>query len=187
MSHSKGKWIKCNEETDGFFGLYRAPAEMTGKGRCAMILPSDDNADDHLAKSELKWAHELGIGALTISPNKQDTGLHDWPVEHFESAVKFLKSKGHTKIGVLGLSSGSLMALTAASLIEDITLTIALTPVDFILGGYLHDIWTEPVNARPRANQPLRSAGSGCRICRTSCITRTTGTVPGRNPSVAVP
>ena len=113
------------------------PAEKYPKA--ALILPSDDNADDHLAKSELKWAHSLGISAVTISPDKKETGLHDWPIEHVESAVRFLKGNGYEKIGIFGLSSGSLIALAAASYIEDITLTIALTPVDFVLGGYLHD------------------------------------------------
>jgi len=130
------KCERCTQERDGFFGLY-CPAERYPKA--ALILPSDDNADDHLARAELKWAHGLGLGALTISPDKKDTGLHDWPIEHVESAVRFLQGKGYEKIGIFGLSSGSLIALTAASFLPDITLTIALTPVDFILGGYLHD------------------------------------------------
>jgi len=130
------KYERCTEEKEGFFGLF-CPAEKYPKA--ALILPSDDNADDHLAKSELKWAHSLGISAVTISPDKKENGLHDWPIEHVESAVRFLQGKGYGKIGIFGLSSGSLIALTAASLLPDITLTIALTPVDFILGGYLHD------------------------------------------------
>ncbi|OUM61306.1 hypothetical protein PIROE2DRAFT_62591 [Piromyces sp. E2] len=79
----------------------------------------------------------MGVSALVVSPNKEMKGLHSWPLEHIENAIHYLKDNGYTKIGIYGISAGSNMALNAASRIEDITLTIALTPIDYVMWGFI--------------------------------------------------
>ncbi|EFV01537.1 BAAT/acyl-CoA thioester hydrolase C-terminal domain protein [Pseudoramibacter alactolyticus ATCC 23263] len=125
----------CLEHSEGFYGCY-LPALKTN---AAIILTVDDSADDFLAKAGIKWIQSMGISALSVSPNKQTKGLHSWPLEHVEKAVGYLKKKGYGKLGIAGISAGSNIALNAASRIPDITLTIALTPVDYVLWGYLQD------------------------------------------------
>ena len=55
------------------------------------------------------------------------------------TAVKWLKSHGNQKVGIVGASTTGTLALTAASYFEDITLTIALTPSDFIWQGFMQE------------------------------------------------
>lgn len=116
----------------GFYGRY-APANANV--RSALIICIDD-ANGFLAKGALKWAKEMGVNALTISPEKKEPGCHSYPLEHVENAVGYLKTQGNQRIGIIGLSASSMIALTAASLLPDITLTIALTPPDFVMEGY---------------------------------------------------
>lgn len=126
--------VKFTDLTEkGFYGRY-VPADSSV--RSALILCVDDDANGFLAKGALKWAKELGVHALAISSEKREPGWHSYPLEQVENAVKYLKTQGNQKIGIMGLSSSSMTALTAASLLPDITLTIALTPPDFVMEGY---------------------------------------------------
>lgn len=63
---------------------------------------------------------------------KKDYGHHNYPLERIEKAIAYLKSRGMKKIGIVGASTTGMLALTAASYYSDITLTLALTPSDFI-------------------------------------------------------
>jgi len=128
------KSIVLTEEKDGFCGVFR-PIHPP-----AILLVTVDEADSIIAKAALKWANKiLGISALSISPNKEMKGMHNWPLEHVEKSVHYVKDKGYSKIGIWGISAGSNMALNAASRIEEITLTIALSPIDFVMWGYIND------------------------------------------------
>ena len=55
------------------------------------------------------------------------------------TAVKWLKSHGNQKVGIVGASTTGTLALTEASYFEDITLTIALTPSDFIWQCFMQE------------------------------------------------
>jgi len=79
-----------------------------------------------------KWLNGQGINALLMSSEE----MNRIPLEEFETAVRYLKEKGNTKIGIMGMSSGGMMALAAASYIPDLTLTVALTPCDFVMEGF---------------------------------------------------
>ena len=48
-----------------------------------------------------------------------------------------VKKHGDQKIGIVGASTTGTLALTAASYFEDLTLTIGLTPSDFIWQGFM--------------------------------------------------
>ena len=60
---------------------------------------------------------------------------HNYPLECIEKAVAWLKLHGNEKIGIAGASTTGTLALTAASLFDVISLTIAITPSDFVWQG----------------------------------------------------
>ena len=121
-------------ETDGFYGAYWKC--KTGS-ECAMIAMIGDDPEDYLARTSVKWLHKLGVNVMTMSPGKKDYGHHNYPLERIEKAINWLKAHGNQKIGMVGASTTGTLALTAASYFEDITLTIGLTPSDFIWQGFM--------------------------------------------------
>lgn len=81
--------------------------------------------------------HKLGVNVMTMSPGKKDYGHHNYPLERIEKSINWLKMHSNQKIGIVGASTTGTLALTAASYFEDITLTIGLTPSDFIWQGFM--------------------------------------------------
>jgi len=123
-------------ENDGFLGTYHGGPENSKK---AIILMLGDSSDDHMAKSGAKWVIKQGCHALAMSAGKKDYGHHNYPLERFGKAIEFLKSKGIGKIGIAGASTTGMLALVAASYYPEITLTIAMSPSDFIMEGFYRD------------------------------------------------
>lgn len=123
-------------EKDGFYGAYFENRKKTDK---VMILMLGDAIDDRMATSGVKWIHRQGCNVLTMSPEKKDYGHHNYPLERFEKAIAYLKMQGNHKIGVVGGSTTGMMALLAASYYPDISLTIALSPPDFVMEGFYQD------------------------------------------------
>ena len=123
-------------EKDGFYGAYY-PNKSPGDR--AFLVMLGDSADDLLAKTGVKWLHSRGIHCLAMSPAKGDYGHHSYPLERFGNAIAFLKSQRITKIGVIGASTTGMLALLAASYYPDITMTIALSPCDFVMEGFYQD------------------------------------------------
>ena len=72
-----------------------------------------------------------------MSPGKKDYGHHNYPLECIEKAMAWLKLHGNEKIGIAGASTTGTLALTAASIFSDISLTIAKTPSDFVWKGFM--------------------------------------------------
>ena len=130
------KKIYFTPEKDGFFGVYY-PNEKASKS--AMIVMLGDSSDDRMAVSGVKWVQKLGCHVLAMSPDKQDYGHHNYPLERFEKAVAYLKAQGNEKIGIAGASTTGMLALVAASYFPDITLTIAISPPDFVMEGFYQD------------------------------------------------
>ena len=116
-------------ESDGFYGAYW---KCKSDSDCAMIAMIGDDPEDYLARTSVKWLHKLGVNVMTMSPAKKDYGHHNYPLERIEKAISWLKIHGNQKIGIVGASTTGTLALTAASYFKDITLTIGLTPSDFI-------------------------------------------------------
>ena len=79
-----------------------------------------DDAEDYLARTSVKLLHKLGLNVMTMSPAKKD---HNYPLDRIEKAIRWLKTSGNQKIGIVGASTTGTLALTAASYFEDITLT----------------------------------------------------------------
>lgn len=89
---------------------------------------------------------------MTMSPEKKDYGHHSYPLERIETAVQFLKKSGYERIGIVGLSTTGMVALAAASFIPDITITVALSPSDFIMEGFYQDN-KDGMHERPGENE----------------------------------
>lgn len=128
------KKIHLEVHTDGFYGDYW---KCKTDSDCAMIAMIGDDSQDYLARTSVKWLQKLGLNVMTMSPAKKDYGHHNYPLERIENAIRWLKVHGNKKVGIVGASTTGTLALTAASYFEDITLTIGLTPSDFIWQGFM--------------------------------------------------
>ena len=128
------KHLHFDVETAGFYGAYWA---CTGGSDCAVIAMIGDDPEDRLARSAAKWLCGRGVNVLTMSPGKKDYGHHNYPLERVETAISWLKANGNHKIGIAGASTTGTLALTAAAMFPDITLTIAMTPSDFVWQGFM--------------------------------------------------
>ena len=128
--------IYFDAEKDGFFGAY-----FPNENKCnrAIILMLGDDIDDRMALSGAKWAKRKGCNVLTMASDKKDYGHHSYPLERFEKAIAYLKARGNEKIGIAGASTTGMLALVAASYFSDITLTIAISPSDFVMEGFYRD------------------------------------------------
>lgn len=128
------KHVHFDIETDGFYGAYwTCPAGSD----CTMITMLGDDPEDYMARSAVKWLLRLGINVMTMSPGKKDYGHHNYPLERIETAIGWIKAHGNRKVGIAGASTTGTLALTAASMFPDLTLTIAMTPSDFIWQGFM--------------------------------------------------
>ncbi len=167
------KHLHFDVETAGFYGAYWA---CTGGSDCAVIAMIGDDPEDRLARSAAKWLCGRGVNVLTMSPGKKDYGHHNYPLERVEAAISWLKANGNHKIGIAGASTTGTLALTAAAMFPDITLTIAMTPSDFVCRVSCRAKGTAARNGRSRANRCSPTGASRCPICRFAISIPTIGT-----------
>ena len=128
------KHIHFDTESAGFYGAYW---QCRGDADCAVIAMLGDDPEDYMARSAVKWLLRLGVNVMTMSPGKKDYGHHNYPLERIQAAILWLQAHGNRKIGIAGASTTGTLALTAASFFPEITLTIAMTPSDFIWQGFM--------------------------------------------------
>ena len=128
------KHIHFEVETDGFYGAYWACKDDSA---CALIAMLGDDPEDYMARSAAKWLLRQGVHVMTMSPGKKDYGHHNYPLERVEAAIAWLKEHGIRRIGIAGASTTGTLALTAASFFPELTLTIAMTPSDFVWQGFM--------------------------------------------------
>lgn len=128
------KRIQFEVHTEGFYGAYW---KCNMDSDCAIIAMIGDDCQDYLARTSVKWLHKQGVNVMTMSPGKKDYGHHNYPLERIENAIRWLKAHGNKRIGIVGASTTGTLALTSASYFKDITLTIGLTPSDFIWQGFV--------------------------------------------------
>lgn len=120
-------------ERDGFYGAYwPCPSGAS----CALIAMLGDDPEDHMARSAMKWLQRRGVNVLTMSPGKKDYSHHNYPLERIETAIAWLKAHGNERVGIAGASTTGTLALTAASMFPELTLTIAMTASDFVWQGF---------------------------------------------------
>ena len=123
-------------ENDGFFGAFY---ECPSPSEKAVILMLGDDIDDRMAASGAKWLQQLGCHVMTMAPDKKDYGHHNYPLERFGKALGVLEKKGCSRIGIIGASTTGMLALLAASYYPQISLTIAISPSDFVMEGFYRD------------------------------------------------
>ena len=120
-------------ERDGFYGTYYP----CSKGSEYMaIMQIGDNTDDILAKAGVKFAHDFGLNVMAMSPDRASYAFHDFPIERFGLALEEGRKRGNRHFAIMGASTTGMTSLVAASYYPEITLTIALTPSDWIMEGY---------------------------------------------------
>lgn len=122
-----------SNEKDGFYGTYY---ENPKGANCAMIGLFGDDPNDFMAKCGAKWLHKNGVNVMCMSPDMKNYSHVNFPLERIEAAIKWLKSHGNKKIGIMGMSTAGMDSLVAASYFPDITLTFGLTPSDFVWQGF---------------------------------------------------
>ena len=136
-------------EKDGFYGaFYECPS---GSDK-AMILMLGDAIDDRMAVSGVKWLHKQGCHVMAMSPDRKDYGHHNYPLERFGKAIGVLQEKGCSRIGIVGASTTGMLALLAASYYPQISLTIAISPPDFVMEGFYQD-GKDGMRERPGDNE----------------------------------
>lgn len=122
-----------SNEKDGFYGTYY---ENPKGANCAMIGLFGDDPNDFMAKCGAKWLHKNDVNVMCMSPDVRNYSHVNFPLERIETAIKWLKSHGNKKIGIMGMSTAGMDSLVAASYFPDITLTFGLTPSDFVWQGF---------------------------------------------------
>ena len=124
---------KIKETKKGFYGCYW-PVEGS---RCTILAMLGDDCEDYMARSAVKWLQKkFQISVLTLSPAHKDYSHHNLPVERIGAALTYLKEQGMVKFGIAGASTTGMDALLAASYYPEITLTLAMTPADFVMEGF---------------------------------------------------
>jgi pimeloyl-ACP methyl ester carboxylesterase len=111
-----------------------------------------DSAEDRMAKTGAKWLNEQGIHVMAMSPDKKDYGHPNYPLERFGKAITFMKAQGCEKFGVVGASTTGMMALLAASYYPELSLTVAISPSDFVMEGFYRD-GKDGMTERPGDNE----------------------------------
>ncbi|MBQ6756441.1 MAG: acyl-CoA thioester hydrolase [Oscillospiraceae bacterium] len=122
--------------SDGFNGAWYPCSTISDR---AVILMLGDSAEDRMAKSGAKWLNGQNVSVMAMSPDKKDYGHHSYPLERFGKAIAFMRAQGCRKLGVVGASTTGMMALLAASYYPELSLTIAISPPDFVMEGFYRD------------------------------------------------
>lgn len=127
------KKITFSNSNDGFYGTYYI--NPNGADNAVIGLFGDD-PNDYMAKCGAKWLHKNGVNVMCMSPDIKNYSHVNYPLERIGTAIKWLKNNGNKKIGIMGMSTAGMDSIAAASYYPDITLTIGLTPSDFIWQGF---------------------------------------------------
>ena len=127
------KKITFSNSNDGFYGTYYI--NPNGADNAVIGLFGDD-PNDYMAKCGAKWLHKNGVNVMCMSPDVKNYSHVKYPLERIGTAIKWLKSNGNKKIGIMGMSTAGMDSIAAASYYSDITLTFGLTPSDFIWQGF---------------------------------------------------
>jgi len=136
-------------DPDGFNGAWYPASSESGRG---LILMLGDSAEDYMARTGAKWLNRQGIHVMAMSADKKDYGHHSYPLERFEKAISFMKAQRCDKLGVIGASTTGMMALLAASCYPELSLTIAISPPDFVMEGFYQD-GRDGMRERPGDNE----------------------------------
>lgn len=143
---------QCTKEHEGFYGAYYP--NNSSKGIILSLGTSGNQIKGGFIKAWVRWLLKRQCNVLVVAQGRTGNGYHNFPIETFERACKYMKDKGNIKLGIMGASTTAVIALAAASYYSDIELTIAFSPADFIMEGYYQD-GLDGVKERPGNNESL--------------------------------
>ena len=127
--------IQTTAAADGFRGFLYESAQPTD--RCMIVIIGDDG-DDFMDKAVARWLTETArCHALCVALRQEkrgETGVDRWPLEIAERAVLWA-SQRYGKVGLLGMSMQAALVLSASARVP-VSLTVALTPCDFVPWGF---------------------------------------------------
>lgn len=118
----------------GLHGMFY-PADTTQK---AMIVVTGSDGGIKRPRQIASIFARRGIPSLAVAywgAKGTSATLSLIPLEAIQQAVDWLKEKGYSRVGIYGVSKGAELALTAASLIPEIGLVIAVSPSCCIFEG----------------------------------------------------
>ncbi|KAL6600888.1 acyl-CoA thioester hydrolase C terminal-domain-containing protein [Neocallimastix sp. 'constans'] len=123
---------------DGFHGeLCESKEEQNQNPNKIIIICSGSDGDFESSKKCSKYLSEQGINTLALGYFNIPDGpknLNKVPIEFIEKAANYLKSIGYEKIGLWGISMGSIYVLLSACYFPDlISLVIAASPCYFVV------------------------------------------------------
>lgn len=130
-------------QQDGFVGYWHPAKGHAGK---ALLVFPGSGADYALTAMATEFLGRAGWNRLLVAFAGWDDLPEDpvlAPIEYAEHAMEVLKNAGLDKIGAYGISAGAKYALTAASLLPDISLVIAASPFDYTTEAFQG---TKPLN-----------------------------------------
>ena len=130
------KKIEFTIKEDGFHGKLFESEKNTYPNKI-LIICSGSDGDFENTKITSKYLSEQGINCLALGYFNIPDGpsvIKKVPIDYVEYASKYLKSKGYEKIGIWGISMGSIYALLSACYYPDlISLVIAASPCYFVV------------------------------------------------------
>ncbi len=106
--------------------------------RCILLAGLDRGVIIHAVS---KYFVRKGVSVLVLPADPVGNvapGLHGFPLECVHAAIDWLHRRGIPQIGIMGSSTTAMLALTIASRIPEITLTLACTPSDFVMQGFFN-------------------------------------------------
>jgi len=132
------KKIEFTIKEDGFHGAL-FESEKNPYPNKILIICSGSDGDFENSKTSAKFFANNGINSLALGyfniPNGPNT-ISKVPIEYIENSAKYLKSIGYEKIGLWGISMGSIYVLLGACYYPDlINLVIGASPCYFVVQG----------------------------------------------------
>jgi len=132
----KKQYEEIHDDQISLHGAYYPKNNSTS----AIIIMLGDSYKDRLGRTGAKYLNQLGLNVLALGTCKDSDYSHvKVPIERFGASIEFLKAKGNKKFGIAGASTTAMDSLLASSYYEDITLTLAMSPCDFVMEGFIRD------------------------------------------------
>ena len=133
----------------GFYGAYY---ENPHACQSSVILLLGEDVDNYMVKTGVHWLHRRGLNVLVMAPSETACGYFSFPLERFGLAIDWLKNRGNQRFGIVGASATAAIAMLAASYYPDLTLTLCISPCDFVMEGFHRDhldgAWERPADGR---------------------------------------
>lgn len=128
-------------EEDGFRAIWFEGKEYRDK---VIIYMGGAKCNEQVSVDSSRYLRDEGYSVLCLGFYLWDglpKEMYKIPVEYVEKAVLELKANGFEKIAIQGASTGAGYALLCASLIPDISCTVAPVPYDYVMEGMKNDLF----------------------------------------------